>query len=29
MDQNVKLRLDQWQTTSVMIGRGLRQGCCL
>jgi len=29
MDQRVKLRLDRWETRSVQIGRGVRQGCCL
>jgi hypothetical protein len=29
MDQSVKVRLDQGVTTSVKIGRGVRQGCCL
>jgi hypothetical protein len=29
MDQRVKVRLDQGETRSVKIGRGIRQGCCL
>ena len=29
MDQRVKVRLDRGETSSVMIGRGVRQGCCL
>jgi hypothetical protein len=29
MDQSVKVWLDQGVTTSVKIGRGVRQGCCL
>jgi hypothetical protein len=29
MDQTVKVRLGQGVTKSVMIGRGVRQGCCL
>jgi len=29
MDQNVKLKVDQGETRSVKIGRGVRQGCCL
>jgi hypothetical protein len=29
MDQSVKLKLDQGETISVKIGRGVRQGCCL
>jgi hypothetical protein len=29
MDQSVKVRLDQGETRSVKIGRGVRQGCCL
>jgi hypothetical protein len=29
MEQSVKIRLDQGQTRSVKIGRGVRQGCCL
>ena len=29
MDQRVKVRLDQGETRSVQIGRGVRQGCCL
>ena len=29
MVQSVKIRLDQGETTSVKIGRGVRQGCCL
>jgi hypothetical protein len=29
MEQRVKIRLDQGETRSVKIGRGVRQGCCL
>jgi hypothetical protein len=29
MDQDVELKLDQRETRSVKIGRGVRQGCCL
>jgi len=29
MEQKVKVRLDQGETKSVQIGRGVRQGCCL
>jgi hypothetical protein len=29
MDQGVKLRLGHGEKTSVKIGRGVRQGCCL
>jgi hypothetical protein len=29
MDQSVTLKLDQGETRSVKIGRGVRQGCCL
>jgi hypothetical protein len=29
MEQSVKIRLDQGDTRSVKIGRGVRQGCCL
>jgi hypothetical protein len=29
MEQSVKVRLDQGETRSVKIGRGVRQGCCL
>ena len=29
MEQKVKVRLDQGETRSVQIGRGVRQGCCL
>jgi len=29
MEQKVKVRLDQGETRSVKIGRGVRQGCCL
>jgi hypothetical protein len=29
MEQRVKIRLDQGETRSVNIGRGVRQGCCL
>jgi len=29
MDQRIKERLDQGETRSVQIGRGVRQGCCL
>jgi hypothetical protein len=29
MDQKVKVRLDRGETRSVLIGRGVRQGCCL
>jgi hypothetical protein len=29
MEQRVKVRLDQGETRSVNIGRGVRQGCCL
>jgi len=29
MNQDVKVRLDQWETRSVKTGRGVRQGCCL
>jgi hypothetical protein len=29
MEQSVKIRLDQGETKSVKIGRGVRQGCCL
>jgi putative lipoic acid-binding regulatory protein len=29
MEQSVKIRLDQEETRSVKIGRGVRQGCCL
>jgi len=29
MAQSVKLRLNQRETISVKIGRGVRQGCCL
>jgi hypothetical protein len=29
MKQSVKIRLDQGETRSVKIGRGVRQGCCL
>jgi hypothetical protein len=29
MEQSVKVRLDQGETGSVKIGRGVRQGCCL
>ena len=29
MDQRVKARLDQWETRSVKIGRGVRQRHCL
>jgi hypothetical protein len=29
MVQSVKVRLDQWETRSVKIGRGVRQSCCL
>jgi hypothetical protein len=29
MEQSVKIRLDQGETRSVKIGRGVRQGCCL
>jgi hypothetical protein len=29
MDRSVKVWLDQGQTRSVNIGRGVRQGCCL
>ena len=27
--QSVKVRLNRWETRSVKIGRGVRQGCCL
>jgi hypothetical protein len=29
MEQSVKVRLDQEETRSVKIGRGVRKGCCL
>ena len=29
MEQKVKVRLDRGETSSVKIGRGVRQGCCL
>jgi len=29
MDHSVKIRLDHEETRSVMIERGIRQGCCL
>ena len=29
MEQKVKVRLDQGETRSVQIGRGVRKGCCL
>jgi hypothetical protein len=29
MEQSVKIQLDQGETRSVKIGRGVRQGCCL
>ena len=29
MGQKTKLRLNQWETESVEIRRGVRQGCCL
>ena len=29
MEQKVKVRLDQGETRSVQIGRGVRQGSCL
>jgi hypothetical protein len=29
MEQSVKIRLDQGETRSVKIGKGVRQGCCL
>jgi hypothetical protein len=29
MEQRVKIRMDQGETRSVKIGRGVRQGCCL
>ena len=29
MGQRVKLRLDQEETDSVKVGRGVRQGCCM
>ena len=29
MDQRVKVRLDRGETRSVLIGRRVRQGCCL
>jgi hypothetical protein len=29
MEQSVKLQLDQGETRSVKIGRGVTQGCCL
>jgi len=29
MAQSVKVRLNRGETRSVMIGRGVRQGCCL
>jgi hypothetical protein len=29
MNQSVKLKLDQWETRSVKIGRGVRQACCM
>jgi hypothetical protein len=29
MEQSVKIGLDQGETRSVKIGRGVRQGCCL
>jgi hypothetical protein len=29
VEQSVKIRLDQGETRSVKIGRGVRQGCCL
>jgi hypothetical protein len=29
MDQSVKLRLDQWEKTSVKIEIGVTKGCCL
>jgi hypothetical protein len=29
MEQSVKIRLDQGETRSVKIGRGVRQSCCL
>jgi hypothetical protein len=29
MEQSVTIRLDQEETRSVKIGRGVRQGCCL
>ena len=29
MDQNVKVRVDQWERRIVKIVRGVRQGCCL
>ena len=29
LEQKVKVRLDQVETRSVQIGRGVRQGCCL
>ena len=29
MGQRVKLRLNQGETDSVKIGRGVRQGCCM
>jgi hypothetical protein len=29
MEQSIKIRLDQGETRSVKIGRGVRQGCCL
>ena len=29
MEQKVKVRMDQGETSSVQIGRGVRKGCCL
>jgi len=29
MDHSIKIRLDEWETKSVKIGSGVRQGCCL
>jgi hypothetical protein len=29
MEQSVKVQLDQGETRSVKVGRGVRQGCCL
>jgi len=29
MGQKVKLCLNHWETDSVKIGRGVRQGCCM
>jgi hypothetical protein len=29
VDESIKIRLDEGEISSVKIGRGVRQGCCL